>query len=289
MSTWDTPERIALRDLVTTFTAKEIAPHLPDWEDAGLLPRELHQAAARAGLLGIGWSEDVGGSGGDLVDATIMTEAVLAGGGSTGVLASLFTHGIAIPHIVASGSADLIDRYARPTLAGELIGSLAITEPGGGSDVSALTTRAVRDGDEYVVNGAKTFITSGVRADFVTTAVRTGGPGFGGISLLVIDKGRPGFTVSKPLKKMGWHCSDTAELTFDDVRVPAGNIVGDVDGGFGLIVDQFVTERLSLAAQGYATAQRALDLAVAYARDRETFGKPLIGRASCRERVLTDV
>jgi acyl-CoA dehydrogenase len=286
VSVWTTPERVALRDLATTLTQKEIAPHLPDWEDAGLLPRELHRAAARAGLLGLGFGEDVGGSGGDIVDATIMTEALLAGGGSTGVLASLFTHGIAIPHLVASGSADLVDRYARPTLAGELIGSLAITEPGGGSDVSALTTRAVRQGDEYVVNGAKTFITSGVRADFVTVAVRTGGPGFGGISLLVIDKGSPGFTVSMPLKKMGWHCSDTAELTFDDVRVPAGNIVGDVDGGFGLIVDQFVTERLSLAAQGYATAQRALDLAVAYARDRETFGKPLIARQVIRHKLV---
>lgn len=286
MNAWNSPERIALREMVTSFTAKEIAPHLPDWEDAGLLPRELHRTAAEVGLLGIGFGEDVGGSGGDIIDATIMTEAVLAGGGSTGVLASLFTHGIAIPHIVGSGTADLIDRYARPTLAGELIGSLGITEPGGGSDVSGLTTRAVRDGDEYVVNGAKTFITSGVRSDFVTTAVRTGGPGFAGISLLVIDKGLPGFTVSKPLRKMGWHCSDTAELTFDDVRVPARNIVGEVDGGFALIVDQFVTERLGLATQAYATAQRSLDLAIAYARKRETFGKPLVTRQVIRHKLV---
>ena len=286
MTVWDTPERIALRDMVTAFTQQEIAPHLPDWEDAGLLPRELHRRAADVGLLGIGFSEEVGGSGGDVVDATIMTEAVLAGGGSSGVLASLFTHGIAIPHVVDSGSAELVDRYARPTLAGQLIGSLAITEPGGGSDVSALTTRAVRDGDEYVVTGAKTFITSGVRADFVTTAVRTGGPGAGGISLLVIDTGLPGLTVSKPLRKMGWHCSDTAELTFDAVRVPAGNVVGDVDGGFGLIVDHFVTERLSLAAQGYATAQRALDLAIAHARRRTTFGRPLASRQVIRHKLV---
>lgn len=286
MNVWNTPERIALRDMVTSFTEKEIAPHLPAWEDAGLLPRELHQKAADVGMLGIGFGEDVGGSGGDIIDATIMTEAVLSAGGSTGLLASLFTHGIAVPHIVDSGNADLIDRYVRPTLGGQLIGSLGITEPGGGSDVSGLTTRAVRDGDHFVVNGAKTFITSGVRSDFVTTAVRTGGDGFGGISLLVIDKGLPGFTVSKPLKKMGWHCSDTAELTFDDVRVPAGNIVGDVDGGFPLIVNQFVNERLSLATQGYATAQRALDLAVAYARDRETFGKPLIARQVIRHKLV---
>ena len=151
--------------------------------------------------------------GGDVVDSAVVAEGVLDGGGSSGVLASLFTHGIAIPHIVQSGNADLIDRYVRPTLAGEMIGSLGITEPGAGSDVASLRTRAVRDGDHYVVNGAKTFITSGVRADFVTTAVRTGGDGYGGISLLVIDKDTPGFTVAPPLKKMGWLCSDTAELT----------------------------------------------------------------------------
>ncbi|MRK00115.1 acyl-CoA dehydrogenase [Aeromicrobium sp. S22] len=286
MNTWSTPERNALREMVTSFTEKEIAPHLPAWEDAGLLPRELHRKAADVGMLGIAFSEEVGGSGGDIIDATIMTEAVLAAGGSSGLLASLCTHGIAVPHMVDSGNPDLIERYVRPTLAGEKIGSLGITEPGGGSDVAGLTTRAVLDGDHYVVNGAKTFITSGVRSDYVTTAVRTGGDGFGGISLLVIDKGLPGFTVSKPLKKMGWHCSDTAELTFDDVRVPASNIVGEVNGGFGLIVNQFVNERVSLATQGYATAQRALDLAVEYARQRETFGKPLITRQVIRHKLV---
>ncbi|MBC7630129.1 acyl-CoA dehydrogenase family protein [Aeromicrobium sp.] len=286
MKTWTTPERVALREMVTSFTEKEIAPHLPDWEDAGLLPRELHEKAADVGMLGIGFAEDVGGSGGDIVDATVMTEAVLAGGGSTGLLAGLFTHGIAVPHIVGSGNADLIDRYVRPTLAGQMIGSLGVTEPGGGSNVAGITTRAVRDGDDFVVNGAKTFITSGVRADFVTTAVRTGGEGFGGISLIVIDKGAAGFTVSKPLRKMGWHCSDTAELTFDDVRVPATNIVGEVDGGFVLIMQQFVNERVSLATQAYATAQRALDLAVEYARQRETFGRPLIQRQVVRHKLV---
>jgi acyl-CoA dehydrogenase len=286
VNAWDTAERRALREMVTSFTEKEIAPHLPAWEDAGLLPRDLHEKAADVGMLGIGFAEEVGGSGGDIIDAMIMTEAVLGAGGSSGLLASLCTHGIAVPHIVDSGNADLIERYVRPTLAGRLIGSLAITEPGGGSDVARLTTRAVRDGDDYVVNGAKTFITSGVRSDFVTTAVRTGGDGFGGISLLVIDKGLPGFSVSKPLKKMGWQCSDTAELTFEDVRVPAANIVGEVDGGFGLIVNQFVNERASLATQAYATAQRALDLAVAYARDRETFGKPLIARQVIRHKLV---
>ncbi|WP_255355464.1 acyl-CoA dehydrogenase family protein [Aeromicrobium sp. Root236] len=286
MNAWDTPERRALREMVTAFTEKEVVPHLPAWEDACEVPRDLHQKAAEAGLLGVAFPEEVGGQGGDLIDSAIVTEAVLEAGGSTGLIAALFTHGIALPHIVASGNADLIDRYVRPTLAGELIGSLGVTEPGGGSDVANIRTRAVRDGDDFVVNGAKTFITSGVRADFVTTAVRTGGEGYGGISLLVIDKGTPGFTVARPLKKMGWHCSDTAELSFDDVRVPVGNVVGEVDGGFVLVMQQFVSERLGLAVQAYSTAQRSLDLAVAYARERETFGKPLIARQVIRHKLV---
>ena len=165
----------------------------------------------------------------------------------------------------------------RPTLAGEAIGALAITEPGGGSDVARIRTTARRDGNAYVVNGVKTFITSGVRADFVTTAVRTGGPGRQGISLLVVEKGTPGFTVDRTLAKMGWHCSDTAELGFRDVRVPAANLVGPENTGFAQIAEAFVTERLALAAHGYGIAARALALTVAYAKERQTFGRPLIG------------
>jgi acyl-CoA dehydrogenase len=286
MSIFDTPERQALRESARRFTDREIAPHMAEWEDAGMLPRELHAAAAKAGLMGVSFPEEVGGQGGDVIDSAVVAEGVLGGGGSTGVLASLFTHGIALPHIVQSGNADLIDRYVRPTLAGEMIGSLGITEPGGGSDVANLRTRAVRDGDEYVVNGAKTFITSGVRADFVTTAVRTGGDGYPGISLLVIDKNTPGFTVAPPLRKMGWLCSDTGELTFDDVRVPAVNLVGEENGGFVLVMQQFVNERLGLAAQGIATAQRALALAADYAKQRETFGKPLSSRQVIRHKLV---
>ncbi len=287
MSTlWDTAERTALRDMVTSFTEKELVPHLPAWEDAGEVPRDVHAKAASAGLLGVAFPSEVGGQGGDLIDGSTVTESLIQAGGSSGLIAALFTHGIALPHIVASGNADLIDRYVRPTLTGEMIGSLGITEPGGGSDVANIRTKAVRDGDDFVVNGAKTFITSGVRADFVTTAVRTGGEGYAGISLLVIDKGLPGFTVARPLRKMGWHCSDTAELSFDNVRVPASQVVGEADGGFVLVMQQFVSERLGLAVQGYATAQRALDLAVAYARERETFGKPLITRQVIRHKLV---
>ncbi len=286
MTIFDTPERLALRESTRRFTEREIAPNMLEWEEAGRLPRELHAAAAKAGLMGVSFPEEVGGQGGDIVDSAVIAEGVLDGGGSSGVLASLFTHGIAIPHIVQSGNADLIDRYVRPVLAGEMIGSLGITEPGAGSDVASLRTRAVRDGDHYVVNGAKTFITSGVRADFVTTAVRTGGDGYGGISLLVIDKDTPGFTVAAPLKKMGWLCSDTGELTFEDVRVPAENVVGEENGGFVLVMQQFVNERLGLAAQAFATAQRALVLAAQYAQERETFGKPLASRQVIRHKLV---
>lgn len=285
-SVWTTPEREALRTSVEDFTRSAIVPHLAQWEDDGELPRALHAQTAKAGFLGVGYPESVGGEGGDIVDACVVTEAMLAAGGSTGLQASLFTHSIALPHIIDSGNADLVDRYVRPTLAGETIGSLGVTEPGGGSDVAGLRTRAVRDGDHYVVNGAKTFITSGVRSDFVTTAVRTGGEGHAGISLLVIDKGTPGFTVSRSLRKMGWHCSDTAELAFDDVRVPVENLVGEENGGFYLVMQQFVGERLGLAVQAYGTAQRALDLSVAYARERDTFGKPLISRQVIRHKLV---
>ncbi|WP_036516798.1 acyl-CoA dehydrogenase family protein [Nocardioides sp. J54] len=286
MDLWNTPERVALREAVTKFTEKEIVPNLAQWEDDGELPRELSLAAAKAGFLGVGFSEEVGGVGGDSIDTAIVTESIIQAGGSSGVIASLFTHGIAVPHIVDAGNPDLIDRFVRPALAGEKIGSLGVTEPGGGSDVANITTRAVRDGDHYVVNGAKTFITSGVRGDFVTTAVRTGDPGFGGISLLVIEKGTPGFEVARPLRKTGWHCSDTAELSFTDVRVPVANLVGEENGGFFLLMNQFVNERLGLALQGYATAQRALDLAVRYAKERETFGKPLASRQVIRHKLV---
>ena len=169
MSFWNEHQQ-ALQDSVRTFVEREIAPHLNDWEDAKEIPRSLHLAAAKQGLLGVGVAEEVGGDGGDGLDALAMQEAYFEAGASSGLMAGLYTHGIALPHIVASGNQDLIDRYVRPTLRGELIGSLAITEPDGGSDVARIRTTAARDGEHYVVNGAKTFITSGVRADFVTTA-----------------------------------------------------------------------------------------------------------------------
>ena len=277
-SIWNAPERDDLRKTVRTFAEREILPHVDEWERAGELPRELHLAAGAAGLLGAPYPESVGGGGGDGADAVIICEELHQAGVPGGVFASLFTCGISVPHMIASGDQRLIDTYVRPTLSGELIGSLAITEPGGGSDVGHLTTKAVRDGDDFIVNGAKTYITSGVRADYVVTAVRTGGPGAAGVSLLVVDKESEGFAVSRKLEKMGWRSSDTAELSYTDVRVPAANLVGAENTGFLQIAGAFVSERVGLAAQAYASAQRCLDLTVQWCRDRETFGRPLISR-----------
>jgi acyl-CoA dehydrogenase len=279
--------KLELRDLVRRFTTREIVPHLSDWERAGEVPRTLHAAAAKVGLLGVGWTEEVGGGGGDLLDTLTVVEEIILAGGSSGLIAALFTHGIALPHIVASGDAHLIDRYVRPTLAGEAIGSLAVTEPGGGSDVAALRTTARRDGDDYVVNGGKTFITSAARADFVTTAVRTGPPGsgYGGVSLLVVDTTDPGFAVTRRLEKLGWHCSDTGELSFVDVRVPAANLIGTEGTGFVQIMRHFAGERLSMAVQACATARRCLDLTIEWCRRRETFGAPLATRQVVRHRL----
>ncbi|MFC4146755.1 acyl-CoA dehydrogenase family protein [Micromonospora mangrovi] len=304
MSIVDTPERRQLRELTRAFVTKEVLPHLADWERAGEVPRSLHETAAKIGLLGVGFPESVGGSGGDLLDSIVVTEEIIRSGGSSGLVAALFTHGIALPHMVAAAGArtggslgrrlgagsapgddDLVDRYVRPTLAGTMIGALAITEPDGGSDVAAIRTTARRDGDHYVVNGSKTYITSGLRADFVTTAVCTDFPGSGELSLLVIEKGTPGFTVGRRLEKLGWHCSDTTELSFVDVRVPVANRIGAENTGFLAIMQQFPAERLSLATQAYATAQRCVELATRWCRDRSTFGRPLASRQLVRHRL----
>ena len=273
-----TAERQALRETVRRFVAKAVLPYQDEWEREGELPRSLHLEAAEAGLIGLSYPESVGGGGGDAIDALVLAEEMHYAGCAGGVFASLFTSGISLPHIVHAGDSEQIEKYVRPTIEGRTIGSLAITEPDGGSDVANIRTTAKRDGDEYVINGAKTYITSGVRADFVVTAVRTGDAGAHGVSLVIVDKGTPGFTVSRKLSKMGWLCSDTAELSYADVRVPTRNLVGAENSGFIQIAQNFVSERIGLAVQAYASAQRALDLTVEWCRLRETFGQPLITR-----------
>ncbi|MBX6419824.1 MAG: acyl-CoA dehydrogenase family protein [Nevskia sp.] len=285
LSPYETEEHDAFRAQVRRFVERECEPYIEAWEAAGEIPRELHRKAAAAGILGIGFPEAYGGvEVADLFYLVILVEA-LARTGAGGLIASLLSHGIACPPLVHAASEPLKERFLRPVLAGEQIAALAITEPSGGSDVANLRTRAVRDGGDYRVKGTKTFITSGMRADWFTVAVRTGGPGLGGISLLVIEADRPGVTRTR-LDKMGWRCSDTATIYFDDCRVPVANLVGAENQGFMAIMRNFNNERLMLAAQAWATAQLCYDEALAYARSRETFGKPLIARQVIRHKLV---
>lgn len=282
---WTTPERVALRALAADFTRREILGELAAWEAAGEVPRALHARAAAAGLLGAGFPTAVGGSGGDLRDTVTITEEIIGAGGSTGLVAALFTHGIALPHLVAAGEAAQLERFVRPVLAGRQIAALAVTEPAGGSDVANLRTRAVQDGADYVVDGVKTYITSGVRADFYTVAVRTGAPGHAGLSLLVVERDTPGVVV-RPLEKLGWWCSDTAEIAFTGARVPVANRIGPEGSGFAALMRHFVTERVSLAVSAYATAARCLALTLDWSRSRRTFGRELAARSVTRHALV---
>ena len=269
------PSHQMVRDSVRRFVEREILPDIDAWEEAESFPRELYLKAGAAGILGIGYPEALGGSHeGDLF-AKIAASEELMRCGSGGLVAGLGSLDIGLPPIIKWARPEVRDRVVPQVLSGEKISALAVTEPGGGSDVANLQTRAVRDGDHYRVSGSKTFITSGVRADYYTVAVRTGAPGFGGISLLLIEKGTPGFTVGRQLKKMGWWASDTAELFFDDCRVPVGNLIGAENMGFACIMGNFQSERLALALMANMTAQLALEESLKWAKEREAFGKPI--------------
>ena len=274
---FETEEHAAIRATVRRFATTHVAPHGAQWEEDEEFPVELYRTAAAAGIQGIGYPESLGGAGGDLGHVLVAQDEMIVSGKSVGTTVGLGTHGIALPPIVRFGTPEQHARFVTPCLRDGAISALAITEPSGGSDVASLRTRAVRDGDVYVVNGAKTFITSGTRADFVTAAVRTGGEGHGGVSLLVIERGTPGFGVSKKLRKTGWWASDTAELVFEDCRVPVANRIGPENGAFPMIMMNFAGERLALAGQCIAIADLAYRESVTYARDRAAFGKPLMG------------
>jgi acyl-CoA dehydrogenase len=273
----ETAEHAALREQVRRFAKTEIAPNARAWDEAAEFPRELFAKAAQAGITGIGYPEAYGGSGGDISHVLAAADEIILAGTSPGVAAGLGSHGIALPPILAVGTEEQKRRFIPPVLRGEHVAALAITEPGGGSDVASLATRARRDGDHYVLDGAKTFITSGCRADIVTVAVRTGGPGHAGISLIVVERGTPGFTVSKRLQKMGWWASDTAELSFEACRVPAANLLGQENTGFVPIMMNFAVERLFLAQSCVSIAELAYRESIAYARERRAFGKPITG------------
>ncbi|UUY07233.1 acyl-CoA dehydrogenase family protein [Pseudomonas sp. J452] len=264
-----------VRDSVRRFVEREILPHVADWEEAEEFPRELYRKAGDAGILGIGYPEQFGGSHeGDLFAKVAASEELMRCG-SGGLVAGLGSLDIGLPPVLKWARPEVRERVVPEVLAGEKIMALAVTEPSGGSDVASLKTRAVKEGDFYRVTGSKTFITSGVRADYYTVAVRTGGEGFGGVSLLLIEKGTPGFTVGRSLKKMGWWASDTAELFFDDCQVPVGNLIGAENMGFAGIMANFQSERLSLAIMANMTSQLALEEALKWANDRHAFGKPI--------------
>jgi acyl-CoA dehydrogenase len=270
---------------VRAFVAKEITPHVDAWEAAGELPRELHRKAAEAGILGLNYPEEFGGTGTafTLFHSLVQSEE-LARPGAGGISASLMTHGIGLPPVLAAGSETLKARIAPAVLAGEKIIALGITEPGGGSDVANLRTRATRKGASFIVNGAKTLITSGMRADYITLAARTGGPGISGVSLLLVETDRPGVSRAR-LDKMGWLSSDTATIHFDNVEVPAENLIGPENAGFGAIMRNFNGERLGMAQGAAAYSRICYEDALAWARSRETFGKPLITNQVIRHKL----
>ncbi len=280
------PEHQTFRRSVRDFVSREIAPFVSAWDEAGTFPRELYRKAAAIGLIGMGYPEELGGTPADLFYGIASAEE-LARAGSGGLQASLGSHGIALPPLVAHGSEALKRRVVPQVLAGEKIAALAITEPGGGSDVAALRTTAVRDGDCYRVDGEKTFITSGLRADFLTVAVRTdpANRGPGGVSLLLIDGDTPGLQRTE-LKKMGWWASDTAQLRFDGCRVPVGHLIGEEGRGFKAIMHNFNHERLMMATLACAYAEACAEEALAWARERKTFGAALSERQVIRHKLV---
>ena len=275
----------ALQDAATRWVQRAVQPHLQSWDDAGEFPRALYRQAAELGWLGMGYPEALGGTPLPWHLRNALTQTLARSSGSGGLLASLFSHNIALPMLLAQGSAELQQRVVPGVLRGEQIAALGITEPGGGTDVAALRCSARRDGDSYVVDGEKVFITSGMRADWITLAVRTGGSGPGGISILMLPGDAPGLSRTR-LDKMGWLCSDTAHLRFDGVRVPVANRVGDEGAGFALVMRNFNGERLALAVMALGFAERCYDEALDWARQRKTFGVALLQHQVLRHKFM---
>ena len=270
------------------FVAREVTPHVADWEAAGAVPRALFRGLGELGYLGVRLSEEAGGGGLDFrYTAVLVRELVRCG--AIGVPVSVLAHAEFSSKIVERAGGDEVKReFLVPAVRGERIGALGVSEPDAGSDVAAISTRAVRRGDDYVVDGAKTFITNGSIADFVVTAVRTGGPGYRGISLLLIPTDAPGFHPPRRLRKVGTHASDTAELCFEGCRVPARYLLGEEGGGFRLIMQGFEGERLVLAVMCCAQMRLMWEEARRYGHERHAFGHPLLGFQVWRHR-LADV
>ena len=272
-----TQEHEELRETIHRWVSTEIAPNVDEWEEAREFPRELYNRAAELGFLGLKYPEELGGQGGDYLHDAVWAEQLAVAGASGGVGAGLGAHtGIATPPIFKFGTPEQHQRFLVPAIKGEKICALGITEPGAGSDVAGISTTAKKVDGGYVVNGAKTFITNGVRADFLVCACKTSEEGgHGGISFLVLESDMPGYEVTGKLEKMGWHSSDTGELAFTDVEVPEENLLGEPNEGFKLIMANFQWERLLMALGATGAMKRLLEVGIAYAKEREAFGRPI--------------
>jgi acyl-CoA dehydrogenase len=288
MSTELQSDRAALGDTVARFARQEIAPHVNEWDAAGEFPRALYRRAGELGLLGVGYPEAYGGTPASYALRLPMWQNLCRYGGSGGVLASLLSHNIGLPPILLHGSEAVRQEVIPAVLRGEQIAALAITEPGGGSDVAALRTTARRDGDDFVIDGEKVFITSGMRADWITVAVRTseaGSKGSAGVSMILVPGQSAGLSRSR-LQKMGWHCSDTAHLRFDGVRVPVRYLLGQEGEGFRMIMTNFNAERFGMSAAALGFSQACYDEALDWTRQRKTFGAALVERQVIRHKLV---
>src|SRR4051794_15612034 len=270
-----TPEHDLFRKNLRAYVERELAPHALEWDEAGIFPREVFHGLAALGALGVNYPEEVGGSGGDYWHVVVLAEELVRGRNSGVSMAILVQAQIATPIIDEIGTAEQKREFLAPALAGEKIAALGISEPDAGSDVANIRTTARRVGDEYVINGAKMWITNGTRADFITLAVRTGDPGYGGVSLLTFPTDVKGFSVSKKLEKVGNLSSDTALIFFEDCRVPARYLLGEENHGFYHVMTNFQGERLVAAIGAVAGMQQLVEEALRYGNERSAFGKPL--------------
>ncbi|MEM6768920.1 MAG: acyl-CoA dehydrogenase family protein, partial [Bacteroidota bacterium] len=268
-------EHKLFRQTLSAFLRKEVIPNLDEWERTGEIPKEIFQKFGEMGYLGLSVPEEYGGMDADIWYFVVLQEELnkINSGGFCAAIGSHFM--LALTHIEAEGSEVQKEKYLVPGVKGEKIGCLAITEPFGGSDVQALRTTAIREGDEYVINGSKTFITNGVNSDFIIAAVKTDPDEKAkGISMIIIDRDTPGVSATK-LDKLGWHASDTGEIAFDEVRVPVTNLLGEENRGFFYIMQHFVSERLAMALGGVASSEYALQLTLQYMSEREAFGRTI--------------
>jgi acyl-CoA dehydrogenase len=286
-SIYITSEHIALREQVARFVANEVEPRGARWEEQGFVPREVLRKMGELGLLGITYPEAYGGAGLDPLTSLVFAEALSRSTFGGFVVTVLVHTDMASPHLAHAGSPAQLERYLPGVISGELITAVAVTESDAGSDVKAIRTRARRDGDHWVLNGSKMFITNGVHADLVFVAARTDADAKGSraLSMFIVEKGTPGFRVGRALDKMGWRCSDTAELVFEECRIPAGNLLGRENEGFYAIMRNFQTERLALTAMAVGHALTALSLTTDYVKTRQAFGAPLWDKQAIRQRL----